>query len=86
MVENFPQLNHDKTEVLFFGPEGMREKLLPKCHNLKPTQFVKNFNVIFDSELSFNAHIKNVTKTGFYPLKNIAKVCPALWSTEKDCL
>ena len=44
MAVNFLQLNQDKTEVL---REGQREKLLPKLHNLKPTQSVKNLGVIF---------------------------------------
>ena len=58
MAENFLQLNQDKTEVLIIGPEGKREKHLPKLHDYKPSQCVKNLGVIFDSELSFLPHIK----------------------------
>ena len=32
MAEHFLQLNQDKTEVLIMGPEGKREKLLPKLN------------------------------------------------------
>ena len=78
MAENFLQLNQDKTEVLVIGPEGKREKLLPKLQDFKPAQCVKNLGVIFDSELTFIPHIKNVTKIGFYHLKNIARVHPFL--------
>ena len=65
MAENFLQLNQDKTEVLVIGPEGQREKLLPKLQDFKPTKFVKNLGVILDSELNFLPHIKNMTKIGF---------------------
>ena len=33
--ENFLQLNQDKTEVSIIGPEGKREKLLPKLNAFK---------------------------------------------------
>ena len=38
MAVHFLQLNQDKTEVLVIGPEGQRERLLPKLKDLKPTQ------------------------------------------------
>uniref|UniRef100_A0A8C6Q5K8 Reverse transcriptase domain-containing protein n=1 Tax=Nothobranchius furzeri TaxID=105023 RepID=A0A8C6Q5K8_NOTFU len=80
MAENFLQLNQDKTEVLVIGPEAQREKLLPKLQSLSfnPSEQVKKLGVIFDSELTFIPHIKNITKIGFYHLKNIARVRPIL--------
>ena len=78
MAANFLQLNQDKTEVLVIGPEGQREKLLTNLQDLKPSKTVKNLGVIFDSELSFIPHIKNIKKIGFYHLKNIARVRPFL--------
>ena len=58
-----PRVNcQDITEVLVIGPEGQREKLLLKLQNLKPTQSIKNLGVIFDSELNFIPHIRNMTK------------------------
>jgi len=86
MAENFLQLNQDKTEVLVIGPEGQREKLLPKLQDFKPSQYVKNLGVIFDSELSFIPHIKNITKIGFYHLKNIARVRPFLSQASTEVL
>lgn len=86
MAENFLQLNQDKTEVLVIGPEGQREKLLPKLQDFKPSQSVKNLGVIFDSELSFTPHIKNITKIGFYHLKNIARVRPFLSQASTEVL
>ena len=74
MAENFLQLNQDKTEVLIIDPKAQREKLLLKLQtlSLNPSNQVKNLVVIFYSELNFIPHIKHVTKTGFYHLKNIA--------------
>ena len=86
MAANFLQLNQDKTEVLVIGPERQREKLLTKLQNLKPSKTVKNLGVIFDSELSFIPHIKNITKIGFYHLKNIARVRPFLSQASTEVL
>lgn len=38
MAENFLHLIQDKTEVLIIGLEAMREKLLARLYNLKPSQ------------------------------------------------
>ncbi|KAK7891097.1 hypothetical protein WMY93_023060 [Mugilogobius chulae] len=64
MAENFLQLNQDKTEVLVIGPEAQREKLLSKLQtqSFNPSSQVRNLGVIFDSELTFIPHIKNITK------------------------
>uniref|UniRef100_A0A8C6NY71 Reverse transcriptase domain-containing protein n=1 Tax=Nothobranchius furzeri TaxID=105023 RepID=A0A8C6NY71_NOTFU len=80
MTENFLQLNQGKTEVLVIGPEAQREKLLPKLQSVSfyPSLQVKNLGVILDSELTFIPHIKNITKIGFYHLKNIARARPIL--------
>ena len=88
MAENFLQLNQSKTEVLVIGPEAQREKLLPKLQSLSfnPSSQVKNLGVIFDSELTFIPHIKNITKIGFYHLKNIARVRPILSRANTETL
>uniref|UniRef100_A0A8C8DHB1 Reverse transcriptase domain-containing protein n=1 Tax=Oryzias sinensis TaxID=183150 RepID=A0A8C8DHB1_9TELE len=78
MAENFLQLNQDKTEVLIIGPEDKREMIIPKLRNFKSSQCVRNLGVLFDSELNFTPHIRNIVKTGFYHLKNIARVRPFL--------
>ena len=64
MAANFLQLNQDKTEILVIGPEGQKERLLLKFKDFKPSPTVKNLGVIFDSELSFIPHIKNIAKIG----------------------
>ena len=60
MAANFLQLNQGKTEVLVIGPKGQKEQLLSKLKDFKPSQSVTNLGVIFDSELSFTPHIKNI--------------------------
>uniref|UniRef100_A0A8C6NVU5 Reverse transcriptase domain-containing protein n=1 Tax=Nothobranchius furzeri TaxID=105023 RepID=A0A8C6NVU5_NOTFU len=88
MAENFLQLNQDKTEVLVIGPEAQRETPLPKLQSLSfnPSEQVKNLGLIFDSELTFIPHIKNITKIGFYHLKNIARVRPILSRANMETL
>uniref|UniRef100_A0A8C7WRW4 Reverse transcriptase domain-containing protein n=1 Tax=Oryzias sinensis TaxID=183150 RepID=A0A8C7WRW4_9TELE len=84
MAENFLQLNHDKTEVLVISSEDKKEIVLSKLKNYKTSQCVRNLGFIFYSEMNFIPQIKNITKTGFYHLKNIIRVRPflSLASTE----
>ena len=88
MAENFLQLNQDKTEVLVIGPEALREKLNFKLEalSLNPSENVKNLGVVFDSNLTFERHIRQTTKNGFYHLKNIAKVRPFLSRANTETL
>ena len=86
MAANFLQLNRDNTEVLLIGPEGQKEKLSPKLKDFKPSQSVKNLSVTLDSKLSLIPPIKNITKTGFYHFKNIARVCPFLSQASTEAL
>lgn len=67
---------------------AQREKLLPKlqAQSFNPSSQVKNLGVIFDSELTFIPHIKNITKIGFYHLKNIARVHPILSRANTETL
>lgn len=53
MAESFLQLKQDKTEVLVIALEGVREKLLPKWRDLKPSKSTNYLGVIFYSEPSF---------------------------------
>ncbi len=77
MTNNFLLLNSDKTEILFIGPNSTQNLLdynlqLDGCN--VTTSTVKNLGVILDSNLSFENHISNVTKTSFFHLRNIAKL------------
>ncbi len=69
MTSNFLLLNSDKTEILIIGHKNNLQ--LGGCTVTSST--VKNLDVILDSNLSFENHISNVTKTAFFHLRNIAK-------------
>ncbi len=78
MTSNFLLLNSDKTEILLVGPKNSTQNILD--HNLQldgctvTSSTVKNLGVILDSNLSFENHISNVTKTAFFHLRNISKL------------
>ena len=79
MTQNCLLLNSGKTEVVIFGPERFREKLLGCIDTLDGISLVssttvKNLAVIFDQNVSFDAHIKQVSRTAFFHLRNIAKI------------
>ena len=79
MTQNCLLLNSDKTEVILFGPERFREKLSSYIVTLNGISLassspVRNLGVIFDQNLSFDAHIKLVSRTAFFHLRNIAKI------------
>ncbi len=83
MTSNFLLLNSDKTEILLIGPKNSTQNLLD--YNLQldgytvTSSTVKNLGVILDSNLSFENHISNVTKTAFFHIRNIAKL-RNMWS------
>ena len=64
MNQNFLELNQDKTAV------SKHLELL----SLKTRDQVRNLGVLIDSDLNFSSHIKSITKTAFYQLKNISRV------------
>ncbi len=78
MTSNFLLLNSDKTEILLIGPKDSTQNLLDYnlqldgCNVISST--VKHLGVILDSNLSFENHISNVTKTAFFHLRNISKL------------
>ncbi|KAL2104382.1 hypothetical protein ACEWY4_001250 [Coilia grayii] len=73
---NFHQLNADKTEVIVVGKKEDRRRITTalETKGLKAKDTVKNLGVFIDSELTFNSHVKAITKSAFYHLKNIAKL------------
>ncbi len=78
MTNNCLLLNSDKTEILLIGPKDSTQNLLD--YNLQldgctvTSSTVKILGVVLDSNLSFENHISNVTKTAFFHLRNIAKL------------
>ncbi len=78
MTNNCLLLNSDKTEILLIGPKNSTQNLLD--YNLQldgctvTSSTVKILGVVLDSNLSFENHISNVTKTAFFHLRNISKL------------
>ncbi len=80
MTNNFLLLNSDKTDITYWTKKkkNITQNLLD--YNLQldgcpvTSSTVKNLGVILDSNLSFEKHISNVTKTAFFHLRNIAKL------------
>ncbi|KAJ8376767.1 hypothetical protein SKAU_G00073470 [Synaphobranchus kaupii] len=79
MLSNFLLLNSEKTEMLVLGPKKQREKLGTSTLNFDgclvvPNSAVKDLGVTIDPDLTFSAHIKNISRVAFFQLRNIAKI------------
>ena len=60
-------------------PEHIRDSLSSNIVNLDgitlaSSTSIRNLDVIFDQELSFNSHIKQISTTAFFQLCNIVKI------------
>ena len=91
MSEKFLLLNSEKTEMLVIAPARQRHHVdqvtvtLDNCV-ISQSSTVKNLGVTFDSTLSFDQHIKEITKITFYHLCNIAKIRSFLSTTDAEIL
>uniref|UniRef100_A0A4W5LFQ7 Reverse transcriptase domain-containing protein n=1 Tax=Hucho hucho TaxID=62062 RepID=A0A4W5LFQ7_9TELE len=79
MAANVLLLNLDKTEMLVLGPKKRRDLLLNLTINLDgctvvSNKTVKDLGVTLDPDLSFDEHIKTVSRTAFFHLRDIVKI------------
>ena len=79
MTRNFLLLNSDKTEVIILGPKHLRDTLSNDIAALDDialasNETVRNLGVIFDPDLSFDLHLKQISRTAFFHLRNISKI------------
>lgn len=76
MANNFLQFNESKTEILIVAPDSIVPKVADALGPLKDyvRPSIRNLGVIFDQSLHFDTHIKTVTRTCFFHLRNIAKL------------
>ncbi len=76
MCQNCLQLNKEKTEVIAFGnkDEVLKVNAYLDSRGQTTKNQVRNLGVILETDLSFSIHVKAVTKSAYYHLKNIARI------------
>ncbi len=75
MCQNFLQLNNEK-EVIAFGnkDEALKVNVDLDSRGQTTKNQVKNLGLILETDLTFSSHVKAVTKSAYYHLKNIARI------------
>ena len=91
MCRSFLLLNSNKTEILLVGPTKHRHQFNNTTVNLdgcliSPKPTVRNLGVALDSSLSLTQHIKNITKSAFFHLRNLARIRPILSLPDAETL
>ncbi|XP_063069010.1 uncharacterized protein LOC134460561 [Engraulis encrasicolus] len=91
MTQNFLKLNQNKTEAIIIATPSLLKKInlsqfsIPDYFTSTSSE-VRNLGVIIDSSLSFESHIKHLTKTAFFHLKTISRLRPSLTPTSAETL
>ena len=88
---SFLQLNGSKTEAILIGTTHQCAMAGTVALSLDDQPIilspaVTNLGVIFDSSLSFQAHIKKICRTSYFHLRNIARLKPSLSSDDLKTL
>ncbi len=83
MQANFLKLNCDKSDMIITCPKSLTKTTQNFCltidnSTLSPSPHIRNIGVIFDSNLSFEHHVNQISRTAFFHLKNIARLRPSL--------
>ncbi|KAL4007453.1 hypothetical protein ACER0C_001305 [Sarotherodon galilaeus] len=91
LSDNFLLLNTDKTELMVIGPhkfQHLSQNFILRIDDsvINCRDKVKNLGVWFDMVLSFESHVKEITKTAFYHLRNIARIRQVLSSDTAEVL
>jgi len=78
MIRDYLKLNQDKTDLVVissrFHPMPDIGHITVGSECIAPCDSVRNSGVQFDSIFSFEEHIKNICKSSFYHLRDIAKI------------
>ena len=84
MTANFLSLNPSKTEFLLIGLPHQLSKLntpcllLPDNTAIHPVTSARTLGIIFDSNPSFNHHIKSLSKFCFYHIRDLRRIRSSL--------
>ena len=78
MAVNMLKLDTDKTELLYFysrfRPRLQLNPIQLGSDVIFPSSHAKNIGVIFDSSMTMSQHINAIVKSGYYHLRDIAKI------------
>ena len=85
------KLNEDKTEFMLIQSRHAKNPLTVNSLRVgqsfvEPTQCAKNIGVTFDCQLSMDKHIRNVSRSAFYSLRNISNIRKYLTTTSATTL
>jgi len=80
------ELNQDKTEVIALGnkAEVLKVNAYLNARGLTTKIQIRNLGVTLKSDLSFSSHVKAITKSAYYHLKNIARI-RCFVSSQENC-
>lgn len=83
LTSNHLHLNPSKTEFLLIGSNQQRAKV--SCHSfsfaghvIPSSQSARNLGVIFEQDLSLSFHIKSVSRSSFYYIRQLRQIRPLL--------
>lgn len=86
MASNFLQLNAAKTEVLIIASDCVAARVADHMGSLKRNvrSDIRNLGVNFDQSMHLDKHVKSLTRSCFFHLRNIAKLRSIVSHTELE--
>ena len=80
MKTNMKKLNDDKTEILIIHPKSEYQHILPEGVQIRnihviPNMHARNLGLTFDSNMSLERHVTNISRTAYYHLHSIIRIC-----------
>lgn len=67
-------INKDKIEVNVFGDQEGPFQVSTHLGKLKTRNQARNLDVVTDSDLMFDSHIKTIKMSTYYHLKNLSRI------------
>ena len=90
MLSNMLKLNKDKTELLVIGSQYRLppsvEDVSVAGERIEASHTVRNLGVTFDGNMNLEQHVKNVCKSAFHHIHNIAKIRDCLTQDDTETL